>query len=385
MNSTVKNKKYYSQEGIFEKVAKNYPFGKIIIFLSDCLFLLTRKFILSKNHSSNLVVISLHRLGDTVFTIPAVKEIFNKYEAYNKIILCYPESKNIYNLVFEEEGIQTINKSDLKFGARIADNYARKLLKKLNPGVIVDLTGTVASASLIFGSRASKIAGMNERIFKGLYTDFTHRRKVPHLIDTYLDAAELVSDFKRTDDKYQFKAGFNAKGKIMIHPFSVHQAKEWNPDKFVSLAEKLMEDYSVEIISPENKLSGKIRESIIQKRIPLSLTGTMDDLISKIRESAVFISNDTGPLYIADLLGKATFTIYGPTNPEFSSPFGEFHHYIQKRIECSPGKGHQYCFTLAGIYCPLYECMNQLSLQEVYDSVKSFLNKIGIKKNEPVS
>ena len=384
MKSTGKNKKYYSQEGFFEKVVKNYPFGKIIIFLSDCIFLLTRKFILSKNNSHNLVVISLHRLGDTVFTIPAVKEIFKKYEDYNKIILCYPESKSIYNFVFEEE-IQTIKKSDLKFGNRIADNYARKKIKKLNPGVIVDLTGTIASASLIFGSRALKIAGMNERIFKGLYTDYANRRKIPHLIDTYLDAAELVSDFNRTDDTYQFKIEINLKGKMLIHPFSVHLAKEWNLEKFISLAEKLKDDYSVEIISPENRLPEDIKENILQKNIPLSITETMEELISKIKESSVFISNDTGPLYIANLLGKATFTIYGPTNPEFSLPFGNYHAYIQKKIECSPEPGHQYCFTLAGVYCPLYECMNQLSLQEVYDSVKPFLNKIGIKKNEPVS
>ncbi len=147
----------------------------------------------------------------------------------------------------------------------------------------------------------------------------------------------------------------------------------------------MKDDYSVEIISPENRLPEDIKENILQKNIPLSITETMEELISKIKESSVFISNDTGPLYIANLLGKATFTIYGPTNPEFSLPFGNYHAYIQKKIECSPEPGHQYCFTLAGVYCPLYECMNQLSLQEVYDSVKPFLNKIGIKKNEPVS
>ena len=384
MEKTLKNKKYYSQEGIFEKVAKNYPFGKIIIFLFDFLFLLIRTFIFSKNKSGNLIVISLHRLGDTVFTIPAVKEIFKNYESNNKIILCYPESKNIYKLVFKDE-IQTIDKSDLKFGSRIANNHARKILKKLNPQTIVDLTGTVASASLIFDSRASKIAGMNERIFKGIYTDYTIRRKIPHLIDTYLDIAQLVSDFNRTKDIYQFKAEINSRGKILIHPFSVHQAKEWNLEKFISLAENLMDDYSVEIISPENKLPEDAKEIIIQKGIPFYITKTMEDLISKINESSVFISNDTGPLYIANLLGKATFTIYGPTNPEFSLPFGKYHDYIQKKIECSPEAGYQYCYTLGGVYCPLYECMNQLSVQEVYDSIKAFFKKIGIKKIEPVS
>ena len=379
----IKNKKYFSQEGILEKVEKNYPFGKIIIFLSDYLFLLFRKIIISKKKSGNLIVVSLHRLGDTVFTIPAVEEIFKKFESYNKIILCYPESKNIYNLVFNEE-IHTINKSDLKFGSRIVDNHARKILKKLNPWIIFDLTGTIASASLIFNSKASKIVGMNERIFKGIYTNFTGRRKSPHLIDTYLDVAELISNFERTKDIYQFKTEINVKGKILIHPFSVHKAKEWNMEKFISLAEKLIDEYSVEIISPENVLPEDMKENIIRKGIPLSITKKMEELISKIKESSVFISNDTGPLYIANLLGKATFTIYGPTNPEFSIPFGNFHAYVQKKIECSPQPGHQYCYTLAGIYCPVYECMNQLSVEEVYNEVNKFLTYLTINYNKVI-
>lgn len=384
MKKYLKNKKYFSQEGILEKAEKNYPFGKIIIFLFDFLFILIRKLVLSKNKSGNLIIISFHRLGDTVFTIPAVKEIFKRYGDYNKIILCYPESKYIYDLVFKEN-IHTLNKHHFKFSSRIADTHARKILKKLNPQIMFDLTGTIASASLIFNSRASKIIGMNERIFKRIYTNYTKRRKIPHLVDTYLDVAGLVSNFKRTKEIYQFKTVINEKGKILIHPFSVHRAKEWNLDKFISLAEKLIYDYVIEIISPENFLPEGIKENIIRKGIPLSITKTMEELISKIKECTVFISNDTGPLYIANLLGKATFTIYGPTNPEFSLPFGEFHTYIQKKIECSPEAGHQYCYTLAGVYCPVYECMNQLSVEEVYNSVKSFFNRIGIKKIESVS
>ena len=155
-------------------------------------------------------------------------------------------------------------------------------------------------------------------------------------------------------------------------------------EKFISLAEKLIDEYSVEIISPENVLPEDMKENIIRKGIPLSITKKMEELISKIKESSVFISNDTGPLYIANLLGKATFTIYGPTNPEFSIPFGNFHAYVQKKIECSPQPGHQYCYTLAGIYCPVYECMNQLSVEEVYNEVNKFLTYLTINYNKVI-
>ncbi len=223
---------------------------------------------------------------------------------------------------------------------------------------------------------------MNERIFEKLYTDYIRRRKIPHLIDTYLDVVGLITNFERTEDTYQYNTFVDGKGKILIHPFSVNKAKEWNLKKFISLAEKLSEEYDVELISPDNSLPIDIKEYIARERIPVSITKTMDELISKTKECSVFISNDTGPLYIANLLGKPTFTIYGPTNPEFSLPFGKYHHFIQKKIECSPEPGHQYCFTLAGIYCPVYECMNQLSVEEVYNEVTKFLTNISTFSNK---
>ena len=94
---------------------------------------------------------------------------------------------------------------------------------------------------------------------------------------------------------------------------------------------------------------------------------------------SLLISNDSGPIYIANILNKPTFTIYGPTNPEFSLPYGKYHRMIQKKINCTPEPGKQYCYTKAGLYCPAYECMNQLRFEEVKDSVLKFISEIGIK------
>jgi ADP-heptose:LPS heptosyltransferase len=88
-------------------------------------------------------------------------------------------------------------------------------------------------------------------------------------------------------------------------------------------------------------------------------------------------------LQIAALLGKATFTIYGPTNPEFHLPFGKYHAYVQKNISCSPKKNEKFCFTDAGRDgCPSFECMNLLSVEEVIPRVMDFISRLNIKKKE---
>jgi ADP-heptose:LPS heptosyltransferase len=190
---------------------------------------------------------------------------------------------------------------------------------------------------------------------------------------------------ERSKAIYEFKKDFNPNGKIIIHPFAIRDAKAWNLTKYISLAEYLNDNYLVEIVSPPDVLADNIKEEIIKKGIAVTITETIDNLIQKLKECSIFISNDTGPLYIANLLGKATFTIYGPTNPEYSLPFGKYHRFIQKELECSPETGHQFCYTLAGIYCPVYECMNKLDFEEVKNSILAFINDIDLQtKNNPI-
>ena len=364
-------------ESISERMINIPLIGNIILWISDRIFSAFHRISVSFNKDShNLVIISFHRLGDTVFTIPAIKEIFKHYNFYNKKILCYPESKKIYEIVFSEQ-IITLTKNDFKYGTRLATSKGRKLLKKLNPKIIFDLTGTITSASLIYNSSAKKILGMNERIFRKIYTDFTYRRKIPHLIDNYLDIAKLDFKFETSRDIYEFKTDINKNGIILIHPFAIRNAKEWNLEKYIELAEKLNLKFNVEIISPENFLDEKTEIEIFKKGITINITKSLDELISLIKKCSVFISNDTGPLYIANLMGKATFTVYGPTNPDYSFPFGENHMFVRKIIECSPIKD-QFCFTLAGIYCPVYECMNLLSIDEVFEKLIKFLERLSI-------
>jgi ADP-heptose:LPS heptosyltransferase len=220
---------------------------------------------------------------------------------------------------------------------------------------------------------------MNERIFKKLYNHYTTRRKEPHLIDTYLDAVSTNIKIEDRDHIKQFKSFVDPKGNILILPFAIRKAKEWNLTKYLTLAEQLNEDYNIKIISAENFIDGDVEADIRNNRIPFAVTRTLDELINEIKNSSVFISNDTGPLYIANLLGKPTFTIYGPTNPDYSLPFGNNHMYIREKINCTPDKA-QYCFTEAGTYCPVYNCMNLLSVEKVYNKLISFLQSLSINR-----
>ena len=334
---------------------------------------------------TSIVIISLHRLGDTVFTIPAIKEIIKHY-GENVYIVCYEENRLIYKEILSDINYVTLNKNDFYLGGRIAKGKTRRLFNNLKPGTIFDLTVSVKSASLIFNSPAKELIGSNEEHFRAIYTHFTSIRKTPHLMDGYLDVVKTKFEIENEDRIKEFIINFNMNGKILIHPFGGWAAKEWELEKFILLAEKLGKQYSVEIIAPPNLINSQSKQEIDMREILISETKSISDLIEKIKECSVFIGNDSGPLYIANMLGKPTFTIYGPTNPDYSIPYGDDHDFIIKTIHCSPGKNKQYCFTHAGLVgCPAFKCMETMEVEEVYNKLLPFVQKHCNKKLKVLS
>ena len=331
-----------------------------------------------QNNTKRLVIICLHRLGDTVFCIPAIKGIYDCYNKYEIFILCYPESKDILEIYFESENIVTIEKKDFLLHRRIAKKICRKVVNDLKPEIIFDLTGNPASASLILSSRAKEVIGTNLQYFQKLYTSFVTVRTKPHYMDIYLDVLRYIRpDYDKYS--YQFESNYNQKNKIVIHPFAIRKAKEWNLKKYIRLAERLNNNYDVCLIAPPKFIEEDVLHELTQLEIEVKVTNSIFELISLVKEASLFISNDSGPTYIASMMGKPTFIIYGPTNPKFSLPFGINHKYYKKELFCS-AKEEKICFTLGGINCPSYECMNLISVDEIEESINNFIKVLGIEE-----
>ena len=354
---------------------------KLLNIIAYPLFYFVR--MLSKDSSEegrSVVIVSMHRLGDTVFTIPAVKEIIKHYNK-NVYILCYEDSAIIYKEVLPDINYVTLNKNEFYLNERIAKGKARRLLKNLKPKTIFDLTLHIKSGSLIFNSAAKELVGSNEEHFRSIYTHFTSIRKIPHLMDRYLDIVKTKFEIENDDRIKEFNINFSRDGKILIHPFGGWAAKEWELEKFILLAEKLSREYSVEIIAPFNSIGYNEKQELDKRKILISETKSITDLIERNKDCSVFIGNDSGPLYIANMLGKPTFTIYGPTNPDYSVPYGNDHDFIVKTIHCSPAKNEQYCFTHGGqVGCPVFKCMELMNVDEVYNKLLPFVQQHCNKK-----
>jgi lipopolysaccharide heptosyltransferase II len=146
-------------------------------------------------------------------------------------------------------------------------------------------------------------------------------------------------------------------------------AKRWLPERFAEAAEKISAQYPVQWIlfgTPRDASPGKHVAAVLGNRCVNRIgQTTLDQLISELRECRLLLTNDTGTMHLAALLGIPVVAIFGSTEPGLTGPFGHGHIILRHHVECSP------CFLRE---CPIdFRCMKEVSVQEVADAVLSIL------------
>lgn len=369
--------------GVLERINSNKLLKSLFIFFSNNFLYLLRSVRLNRKKGKGILIVSLHLMGDTVYTIPAIRHLLRDNPGKKFHVLCFAPGRKLYSEFFPEIEIHAISKKDF-IKNRIAGKKVREVVNRINAETIVDITGAITSVtSVLFAS--GKLTGMNLAEYKKVYTHFTPLRTEPHLMDMYLDAVSVLLKAPVDKKLYEFKPTPGIPGKLLIFPFAGWSAKEWGFEKFLEIAKFLKENYIVEFIAEPGQLTPERESKLAGNKIKVNYSGSLDELFRLIKDCSLFISNDSGPLRVAQALGKPVFIIYGPSNPDYSIPFpvssdgiGDNAGYIRKFIHCSP-TGTQFCHTLGGRRCPTIECMRELSVDNVYAKLSRFLLNLGTR------
>jgi lipopolysaccharide heptosyltransferase II len=146
-------------------------------------------------------------------------------------------------------------------------------------------------------------------------------------------------------------------------------AKRWLPERFAEAAERIGAQSPVEWM-----LFGTAGDASAGEQIAAALGNhcvnrigqtTLDQLIEELRECRLLLTNDTGTMHLAALLGIRVVAIFGSTEPRLTGLVGNGHIILRHHVECSP------CFLRE---CPIdFRCMKAVSVEEVADAVLSIL------------
>ena len=148
-------------------------------------------------------------------------------------------------------------------------------------------------------------------------------------------------------------------------------AKRWLPERFAEAAARISAQSSAQWIlfgTPNDAATGEQIAGVIGDHCVNRIgKTTLDQLVDELRQCRLLLTNDTGTMHLATLLGVPVVAIFGSTEPCLTGPLGNVHIVLRHHVECSP------CFLRE---CPIdFRCMKAVSAQEVADAVLSMLAK----------
>ena len=146
-------------------------------------------------------------------------------------------------------------------------------------------------------------------------------------------------------------------------------AKRWLPERFAEAASKISAGSSAKWILFGTKndvaIGDEIASAIGDHCVNRIGQTTLDQLIDELRQCRLLLTNDTGTMHLAALLGVPVVAVFGSTEPRLTGPLGNGHTILRHHVECSP------CFLRE---CPIdFRCMKAVTAEEVADAVLSLL------------
>ena len=153
--------------------------------------------------------------------------------------------------------------------------------------------------------------------------------------------------------------------------------KEWEPIKFCQLADKLIEELKTRVIFVGANYDRKIIEKVVAKmknKAVISTDFKLNELGALMKKLKLFISVDTGPLYIAHALGVPVVDIIGPVDDRMQPPHDKKSEIVQKKIYCAPC----YFFVLTADFCKEghHRCIRETTVDDVFRATKRLLNRV---------
>lgn len=162
---------------------------------------------------------------------------------------------------------------------------------------------------------------------------------------------------------------------VGINPGATYgSAKCWLPERFRAVTEKLLCDKNIYIVYFGDVGTGNLVKEICAGLPPrvVNLAGMtgLNELACLISHCDVLVTNDSGPMHIADAIGTPIVALFGSTSEVVTGPYrsGTI---IHKHVECSP------CYQRT---CPIdFRCMKKIEADEVYDAV---IRILGAKRSK---
>ncbi len=182
-----------------------------------------------------------------------------------------------------------------------------------------------------------------------------------------------LSEVEKEEAEKFFNEFLNSRYPVVgIAPGAAYgSSKMWGREKFRRLSVLIKKEYKNSNVILFGSKNDKDVCDYIQdgeRKSILNLCGktTIRSAMALIEKTSVFISNDSGLMHVASLLGVPVIAIFGPTSPQSTHPLNKPYKIFHKKVYCSPCGERECRFDF-------HLCMEVIREEEVLLGLKEFV------------
>jgi heptosyltransferase-2 len=329
-----------------------------------------------------IIVRAPNWVGDCVLAVPALRSLRRGFPGAGIWVAARTGTGDLFAVAGLADGIVALPEDDGFKGLRPASRIIRE--GSFDAGLL--LTNSFGSALLFYISGIPERWGYAADGRSLLLTKPVPRAKAPtprHHVHYYLDlVAGLGLETLTPELKISLPAGDLEAARVRLERLGIDlsrplvalcpgasygPAKRWPAERFAAAAALIQERRGAEILVIGSASEAGIAEAIRKEMgcQPHVLTGatSLRELMGVIARSTLVISNDTGPMHLANALGVPVVGIFGPTDPAVTGPFAPPSRVVKKDVPCWP------CYYRR---CPLdHRCLTLIRPGEVAGAAES--------------
>ncbi|MFH1857355.1 MAG: lipopolysaccharide heptosyltransferase II [Candidatus Omnitrophota bacterium] len=330
-----------------------------------------------------ILVVNVNWVGDVLFSTPFLQALRLRFPESRIACLVVPRCREVLEgnpsldelLIYDERGAHRFFWGKLRLIRMLQRRHfdrAYLLHRSFTRRLLVTL------------------AGIPERIGYAIkWRGFLLTEKIPPSQEKYHKVAyflkllpegtrlENLNYTLKTDESDHQAVGrlLETKGLRQDEPFIVFcpggnwPPKRWPPENFAALGDRLIQQYHQKVVivgaAKDLSLGEKIASGMAVKPVLLCGETTLKQLAALFKRASFVVSNDTGPMHVAQSQGARVIALFGPTDPELTGPWGTApKQVLRKEVACNENPP---CYE---VNCPDNRCMQAIRLEDVLDAIQ---------------
>ncbi len=161
---------------------------------------------------------------------------------------------------------------------------------------------------------------------------------------------------------------------IVVHPGMGGSSLNWPAKRYAALVNMLLSGTEETVVVTGTDADREHLGSLLTRTSSrlVSAVGkvTLVELALLLRRAAVFVGPSTGPMHLATALDTPVVTLFSPVRVQRARRWGPYH--ARGTVLTPPADCHEK-HRCRGRRCPHHDCMDLISVGEVLQSVKEWL------------